>query len=41
MENVNNTRTDKRTDYPGKESAAKVQITWDQNFDEEIQFVDL
>ena len=32
-------RTDKRTDYPGKEIAAKVQITWDQNFDEEIQFV--
>ena len=31
--------TDKRTDYPGKEIAAKVQITWDQNFDEEIQFV--
>ena len=32
-------RTNKRTDYPGKEIAAKVQITWDQNFDEEIQFV--
>ncbi len=30
---------DKRTDYPGKEIAAKVQITWDQNFDKEIEFV--
>ena len=25
---------EKRTDYPGKEIAAKVQITWDQNFDQ-------
>ena len=31
--------TDKRTDYPGKKIAAKVQITWSQNFDKEIQFV--
>ena len=31
--------TDKRTDYPGKEIAAKVQIVWDQDFDNEIQFV--
>ena len=30
---------DKRTDYPGKEIAAKVQITWDQNFDKKIEFV--
>jgi len=30
---------DKRTDYPGKDIAAKVQITWDQNFVEEIEFV--
>ena len=30
---------DKRTDYPGRQIAAKVQITWDQNFDKEIQFV--
>ena len=30
---------DKRTDYPGKDIAAKVQITWDQNFLEEIEFV--
>ena len=33
------TQPDKRTDYPGKEIALKVQITWDKNFDEEIQFV--
>ena len=32
-------KTDKRTDYPGKEIATKVQITWDQNFDKEIEFV--
>ena len=31
--------TDKRTDYPGKNIAAKAQITWSQNFDKEIQFV--
>ena len=30
---------DKRTDYPGKDIAAKVQITWDQNFPEKIEFV--
>ena len=30
---------DKRTDYPGKEISLKTQITWDQNFDKEIQFV--
>ena len=36
---VSISKTDKRTDFPGKEIAAKVQITWDQNFDEEIQFV--
>ncbi len=30
---------DKRTDYPGNDIAAKVQITWDQNFVEEIEFV--
>jgi len=33
------TQTDKRTDYPGKEIAAKVQIIWDQDFDKEIEFV--
>jgi 4-amino-4-deoxy-L-arabinose transferase-like glycosyltransferase len=31
--------TDKRTDYPGKEIAAKVQIIWDQDFDNKIEFV--
>ena len=30
---------EKRTDYPGKEIAAKVQTTWDQDFDKDIQFV--
>ena len=33
------TQIDKRTDYPGKEIAAKVQYTWDQDFDKEIEFV--
>ena len=33
------TKTNKRTDYPGKEIAAKVQITWNENFDKEIEFV--
>ena len=33
------TETDKRTDYPGKEIAAKVQVTWEKDFDKEIQFV--
>ena len=32
-------KTDKRTDNPGKEIAAKVQIVWDQDFDKEIEFV--
>ena len=32
-------KTDKRTDYPGKEIATKVQIIWQQDFDEEIEFV--
>jgi 4-amino-4-deoxy-L-arabinose transferase-like glycosyltransferase len=32
-------KTDKRTDYPGKEIAAKVQTIWDKDFDKEIQFV--
>ena len=30
---------DKRTDYPGKEIADKIQITWEQEFDKEIEFV--
>ena len=33
------TQTEKRTDYPGKEIAAKVQITWNLNFDKKIEFV--
>ena len=32
-------QTDKRTDYPGKDIAAKVQIVWNKDFDKEIQFV--
>jgi len=32
-------QTDKRTDYPGKEIATKVQISWEQNFNKEIEFV--
>ena len=36
---VSISQTDKRTDYPGKEIAAKVQITWDQDFDKDIEFV--
>ena len=32
-------KTDKRTDYPGREIATKVQIFWDQDFNEEIEFV--
>ena len=33
------TKDDKRTDYPGKQIAKKVQFEWDQNFDEPIGFV--
>jgi 4-amino-4-deoxy-L-arabinose transferase-like glycosyltransferase len=29
----------KRTDYPGKEIAAKVQVTWNKDFDKDIEFV--
>ena len=36
---VSISQTDKRTDYPGKEIAAKVQIIWDQDFDKDIEFV--
>ena len=36
---VSISQTDKRTDYPGKQIAAKVQKTWDLDFDKEIQFV--
>ena len=33
------TKKDKRTDYPGKEIAAKVQIIWSKDFEKEIEFV--
>ena len=36
---VSLSQTDKRTDYPGKEIAAKVQIIWNQDFDNNIEFV--
>ena len=36
---VSISQTDKRTDYPGKEIAMKIQYVWDQDFDKEIQFV--
>ena len=32
-------QTDKRTDYPGRMIAAKVQIIWSKDFDREIEFV--
>jgi 4-amino-4-deoxy-L-arabinose transferase-like glycosyltransferase len=32
-------QTDKRTDYPGKKIANKIQIAWDKNFNEEIEFI--
>tara|TARA_Y100000992_G_scaffold20534_1_gene11837 strand:- start:1063 stop:2382 length:1320 start_codon:yes stop_codon:yes gene_type:complete len=32
-------QTDKRTDYPGKEIANKIQIIWNQDFNKEIEFV--
>ena len=31
--------TNKRTDYPGKEIANKVQIIWNKDFDNDIEFV--
>ena len=36
---VSITKTDKRTDYPGNQIAKKVQRSWDQDFNEPIQFV--
>ena len=33
------TKKDKRTDYPGKEIATKVQIVWSKDFEREIEFV--
>ncbi len=32
-------QTDKRTDYPGEEIASKVQLIWNKDFEDEIQFV--
>jgi len=32
-------QSDKRTDYPGRDIANKVQILWDKDFDKEIEFV--
>ena len=32
-------QSDKRTDYPGRNIANKVQILWDKDFDKEIEFV--
>ncbi len=36
---VSISQSDKRTDYPGKEIAKKIQIVWKQDFDNEIEFV--
>ncbi len=36
---VSISQTNKRTDYPGKEIANKVQIVWQQDFNNEIEFV--
>ncbi len=36
---VSISQTDKRTDYPGKEIASKVQLIWNKDFNGEIQFV--
>ena len=36
---VSITETDKRTDYPGKQIAEKVQKQWSQDFDEPINVV--
>jgi len=36
---VSLTKDDKRTDYPGREIAKKVQIEWDNNFDDPMEFV--
>ena len=36
---VSLSRTDKRTDYPGKEIAQKIQLEWNQNFKDSINVV--
>ena len=37
--NISIIKTDKRTDYQGKEIASKVQLIWSKDFDKEIEFV--
>jgi len=36
---VSVSKDDKRTDYPGKKIADKVQVEWNKNFDQPIEFV--
>ena len=36
---VSLSRTDKRTDYPGKEIAQKIQLEWNKNFEDSINVV--
>ena len=36
---VSISQTNKRTDYPGREIAAKVQIIWNKDFNKEIEFI--
>ena len=36
---VSLSKTDKRTDYPGKEIAQKVQLKWNKNFEDSINVV--
>ena len=36
---VSISETDKRTDYPGRDVAKKIQLVWDQDFDKPIDFV--
>jgi hypothetical protein len=36
---VSLSKDDKRTDYPGREIADKIQTEWDSNFDDPIEFV--
>ena len=33
------TKTDKRTDFPGKEKADKIQSAWNKKYNSEIEFV--
>ena len=36
---VSISQTNKRTDYPGREIAAKVQIIWNKDFNKDIEFI--